>query len=179
MQRGQGLLEATIALGIIITGVVAALTLGIANLSAGVTSESRIVAANLAREGVEVVRNIRDTNWTRGNAWDADLAIGTYTLRWDPTMFRHTIIPFATASESGRLYRFVDSAIMTADANAGTATPFFRKIILEDICTSGALTCIGDDRTGIRVRSHVGWERKGVAPAKPQIEIVAELYKWR
>src|SRR3989338_7544584 len=58
---GQGLLEAVIALGIIITGLVAALTLAIGSLSGAGASESRIIAVNLAREGMEITRNRRDS----------------------------------------------------------------------------------------------------------------------
>jgi prepilin-type N-terminal cleavage/methylation domain-containing protein len=36
----------------------------------------RFTAAYLAQEGIEIVRNIRDTNWLEGNAWDEGLAEG-------------------------------------------------------------------------------------------------------
>lgn len=41
-------------------------------------SSSRLTAAYLAEEGVEIVRNIRDTNWVSNNVWNAGLGSGTY-----------------------------------------------------------------------------------------------------
>lgn len=70
--RGETLAETIIALmilaiGITFSGVLMANSLG--NIS---SSKNRIVAVNIAREGLEIVRNIRDSNWLRfsGNRRD-------------------------------------------------------------------------------------------------------------
>ncbi len=60
---GQGLLEATIAIGIILFGLGAVLTLTLKNIVAANNSSQRLVAAQLAREAIEVVRARRDSNW--------------------------------------------------------------------------------------------------------------------
>ncbi|MBI2636905.1 MAG: hypothetical protein HYW81_01805, partial [Parcubacteria group bacterium] len=87
-QQGQGLLETIVALGIIVSGVVGMLNLTISNQTATEDSSERLVATNLAREGVEVVRNIRDSNWLlceivsgvlSCSSWDASLSSGTDT----------------------------------------------------------------------------------------------------
>lgn len=36
---------------------------------------SKLTAAYLAQEGIEIARNIRDTNWLKGLAWDTGLTI--------------------------------------------------------------------------------------------------------
>lgn len=154
--RGQGLLEAVIALGIIITGVVAALTLAISNLSGAGTSEARITAANLAREGVEFVRNERDSNWVARRSWDANII----------------------AAPLARLYYASGTGMYSTD-NTGQATRFFRGITLTNICADGVATCGASDRVGIRVQADVAWERRGVLPQRPQVRVVADLYKWR
>ena len=48
-------------------------------------SASRLVAANLAQEGIEVVRNIRDTNWLEGGAvaWDEGIDEKIYEVQYD------------------------------------------------------------------------------------------------
>lgn len=66
-QKGQGLLEATIAIGMIMLGLGAILTLTLQNISATTASSQRITALHLAREAIEVVRGIRDSNWLRIN----------------------------------------------------------------------------------------------------------------
>ena len=56
-------MELIIAIGIILACVLATLTLVISSIQAGRKSSDKIIATNLAREGVEIVRNIRDSNW--------------------------------------------------------------------------------------------------------------------
>lgn len=60
--KGQGLLETVIALGIIITGLVAILGLVIMGISFSGRTKERVIAVNLAREGIEILRAIRDSN---------------------------------------------------------------------------------------------------------------------
>lgn len=70
--KGETLAETIIALlimaiGITFSGTILASSLG--NIS---SSKSRVIAVNIAREGIEAMRNIRDTNWLRfsGNRRD-------------------------------------------------------------------------------------------------------------
>ncbi|MBU4338756.1 hypothetical protein KKD57_04335, partial [Patescibacteria group bacterium] len=52
-------------------GLIGGLTVITKNLSIISGGEDRIIAANLAAEGIELVRNVRDTNWlTTGNSWN-------------------------------------------------------------------------------------------------------------
>lgn len=64
-QTGQTLIETLVAAFILVMGISAAL--GLANYSLGATSNIRqqTVAIGLAREGLEVVKNMRDTNWLK------------------------------------------------------------------------------------------------------------------
>jgi hypothetical protein len=81
-RAGQGLLEATMAIGMILVGLGAVLTLTLQNVSATAASNQRVVALQLAREGVEVVRGIRDSNWLAAGhgdpsrEWDTGLTPG-------------------------------------------------------------------------------------------------------
>ena len=51
--------------------------------STSVVVKNNLIAANLAQEGVEVIRGIRDTNWFNGTAFDTGLADGTYRVEWN------------------------------------------------------------------------------------------------
>jgi len=63
--RGETLIEVLLALMILITGAAGSLQLlGIASVNNQLAKE-RVIATNLAREGIEAIRNIRDTNWLR------------------------------------------------------------------------------------------------------------------
>ena len=77
-QQGQTLIE-TIVAAFILTMVIGA-ALGLANYSLNISTNIRqqTVAMGLAREGIEVVKNIRDTNWLnarlRANCYNYETA---------------------------------------------------------------------------------------------------------
>ena len=71
---GQGLLEAVIAIGIILTATTASLTLIVSSVEANNGVRERFVAINLAREAIEVVRMTRDSNWLANREWTSDWA---------------------------------------------------------------------------------------------------------
>ncbi|MFH1546082.1 MAG: prepilin-type N-terminal cleavage/methylation domain-containing protein [Patescibacteria group bacterium] len=64
-RKGETLVEVLVALVLLVVGALSALRLlGLASINNQITKE-RVIATNLAREGLEAVRNIRDTNWLR------------------------------------------------------------------------------------------------------------------
>ena len=72
--RGFTLIEVMAAVAVLSIGLVGGLTVITKNLSNMRTGEDRIIAANLAAEGIELVRNVRDTNWlTTGNNWNQNI----------------------------------------------------------------------------------------------------------
>lgn len=62
-QQGQTLIETIVAAFILTTAVVTGLGLAIYSLSLSKTSANQIIATSLAREGIDVVRLYRDSNW--------------------------------------------------------------------------------------------------------------------
>ena len=58
-QKGMTLMETIIALGILIFGIVSSLALMTSSLTYSQSSEQMIVAVNLAREGLEIVRSVK------------------------------------------------------------------------------------------------------------------------
>jgi Tfp pilus assembly protein PilV len=63
LQLGQTLIETMAALFILVMGVSAAVGLAVYAFSASSNINKQIIATGLAREGMEAVRNMRDTNW--------------------------------------------------------------------------------------------------------------------
>jgi len=63
--KGFTLVELIIALGVFSSGIMAAFTLALAGLNTSIENFDRINAANLAREGIELIRNVRDSNWLK------------------------------------------------------------------------------------------------------------------
>lgn len=72
-QRGFGLVEMIIAIGIVGIGIV-----GTFSMISRFSEQSKIVrdsfvASYLAQEGIEIVKNIRDTNILNSRAWDVGI----------------------------------------------------------------------------------------------------------
>ncbi len=65
-QQGQTLIETVVAIFIMVMGITAALGLASYSLGASTSIRKQIVGIGLAREGMEAVKNMRDTNWLNG-----------------------------------------------------------------------------------------------------------------
>ena len=62
-KRSFTLLESIIAIYVFLLGIVGAMTLANAALSSTAIFKDQLIASNLAQEGVEIVRNMRDTDF--------------------------------------------------------------------------------------------------------------------
>ncbi|MFH1366925.1 MAG: hypothetical protein ABIH38_02955 [Patescibacteria group bacterium] len=63
--RGQSLMESILAIGLVMSVVISSIGISIYTTRIGRSSQNRLVAYNLAREGIEYARNIRDSNWLK------------------------------------------------------------------------------------------------------------------
>jgi type II secretory pathway pseudopilin PulG len=63
--RGISIIEAVVAVVILSLTMITIQTLNVYNIKSDQLNTSQIVADNLAKEGIEAVRNIRDSNWQR------------------------------------------------------------------------------------------------------------------
>lgn len=62
-KKAQTLIESLAALGVLTMAMVAILSLGVASIYAGAQNRAEVAAVNLAREGIELLRGMRDSNW--------------------------------------------------------------------------------------------------------------------
>ena len=81
-KSGFTLLETVIAIGIILFGLLSILTLSTSSLVVSNVTSDEFLAANFAREGIEIIRTQRDTNWLKFDSdstteWDDGLSAGT------------------------------------------------------------------------------------------------------
>jgi prepilin-type N-terminal cleavage/methylation domain-containing protein len=72
-RKGFSLLEVIIAIFVISVGMTAAVMLLGNGIKESISSRDQVIAVMLAQEGVELVRNIRDTNWEKRRESDPDL----------------------------------------------------------------------------------------------------------
>lgn len=99
-----------------------------------------LIASNLAQEGIEVVRNIRDRDWFLGNTFGASLPNGAWRVQWDST----ALIPL-----SGNPFLKRHPLVKIFNYDMGTNTIFKRTIDISSISPSE-----------IRVISTVTWDEK-------------------
>ncbi len=175
--KGFTIIEAIVAIFIITVGAVGAIGLTINNLSLAGSSSRKLVAAYLAQEGIEIIRNIRDTNWLEQldptgnplNPWYENLdncqpppvgvgCIADYknTTEQEPTLGAYTGQSLKIDPDSG-LYN---------NSPTGDDSPFQRKITIDNSLLPDQL----------RVSVLVQWLEKGITQ---QITAEEILYKWR
>lgn len=186
--KGQTLIELVVAISVILVGVVSTLVLTIATIKGGKATKTQVIAANLAREGIEVVRMVRDSNWLKieSNAgqpseWDANLKIGTdyisipvFEIGRDPLWvldFNITTMDdcITDGSDSCRIY-FKDGIYAQFEVGVPhpdwIATEYYRVITTNEICEGGAIKTSGDycndnPKVGIQALSEVRWQERG------------------
>lgn len=67
---GFSLMEVMLSVAILSLGIVASFTLIASSMAVFSNATNKIIAANLAQDGIERVRQVRDTNWLQGDDWD-------------------------------------------------------------------------------------------------------------
>ena len=152
--RGLTLLETVVAVGLIIVGFVAALSLITTSLFYVSNIYDRLTAANLTAEGIEVVRNIRDNNLLQNRAWNSGLTDGDYQVAYD-SMVLSSYDGYPLLLDSDGPYNYASGAV----------TPYVRKI---------SITNISADE--IKVVSIVSWQRRGITYGSSAED---HLFNWK
>lgn len=193
--KGQTLIELLIASAVISTGLFAAATLVFSNLQLSDRDADEVIAVNLAREGVEQAKALRDANWLAGKSFDEGLyAPGddyTATPLWNgATAIAEIVFDFAADDISDAAARVRQSAdpatpgfFTQSDPNA-PATPWNRLLSFSPICDTGAgfsiksdgQNCGADQKVGIRVGVRIQWKRKGKTFERKTYD---DLFDWR
>lgn len=154
-RKGHLLIEAAIALSILMLalgGIFAFISQSLALIK---VVESQHLASFLAAEGIEVVKNIIDTNVINFRAWNNGISNGKYEVIFN--------------SESLESYqdRFLlfDGLSKTYNYSIGEQTPFRRMIIIKNI---------GSDQA--QVNSLVRWR---IRDANYEINLEDHFLNWR
>jgi len=163
--KGFTLIEVIVAIGIILTTIVGLIGLSSFSVSSLGTAKSKVIAVNLAQEGIEIVRNIRDSNWItyrtqidQGHPeyWSVGLGNGTYRAQYDSASLTANPDNPPLYKNSYGFYQY--------SPTGGTLTPFRRTITLQNISADE-----------IRVTSQVTWSEKRRSNT---ITIEDHLYNW-
>jgi len=162
MNKGFTLIELLITITVVLTGVFGAYIA----IGQGITivdyARSRLTAAFLAQEGVEIVKNIRDTNLLEHRAgsedWDNGLFAGEYEVEADGTGYDifsvGSQLRFLKKTEHG-FYNY----------SSGENTRYQRKVAIEKLA---------DDH--LRITVTVYWKTR-LGKLK-EFKVIQEMYKW-
>lgn len=154
-EKGFTLVEALVALVVLTIAIGPALYLSSSITSTTSVTQNNLIAANLAQEGVEVVRAIRDTNWFTNQSFDSGLSDGQYRIEWNSN---------SLISLGGNPPLKIDGGLY--NYSTGNATIFRRAITLTKLSASD-----------LRVVSDVTWTEKGNRNRDTKIE--SHLFNWR
>lgn len=162
-QKGFTIIEIIVVFFVISMGLIGVLSLIVQNIQAQRIGKNELVASQLAQEGLELTRNIRDMNWiTAGNAWSQDISNGgTYVFAIDYNG-RSSINPVSGPSDS--------TAKLKIDASG-----FYSHSGLTDSIFNRAIT-VTDNGDYLDVQSEIEWRERSSIYHYTANTI---LYDWR
>lgn len=189
MQKGQSIIEAIIAIAVIILALLGFLSQATSNFVIQRISENNLIASNLTQEAVEVARNIRDSNWLKGcfdpddapNCfyWNTDLAENQdYSARllFDPVAPEWTL-DFLPDDFEG----CAEDCVLDAPHDKFSRMIFLYPICENEnecegdgICEDGQ-TCVSD-QIGIKAVAEARWNEPS---GEKSFVITDYLYNWR
>ena len=168
-KSGFTLVEALVALSILIVGIISGFILVTKALYDVTIIQDRLTASFLAQEGVELVRQIRDSNYLKSlggtsTDWDNNLKTdGDYLI--SANIDTGTVILPLPFWQDKSLYYHPSSGVYNYDNSGGAvSTVFKRKINIKHLSTDE-----------IQVQAIMGWQSKGI-----NFNLVVEdhLFNW-
>ncbi len=164
---GFSILEVMIATMIIAMVLVGVISLVLQNIKVQYINRNVLIAAVLAQEGMEIVRNIRDENWLiPGNNWNEDLGEGSSRRFIVDLRGRTSITDTANIDASAAKLNIDGSGFYWH--GAGTATVFYRLIDVQPISAAG--------ENYLDVKSTVRWKERN---QNDDNVVETYIYDWR
>lgn len=158
LNKGQLLVELMVAISVMVIGMLGIFTVLSQSLGLSKVATNQYVAANLAAEGIEVVKNIIDANTINSVAWNEGVSVsGTYRVQYNSTSLNGAgVNNFLNYDQSTGLYSY----------DSGNPTNFRRIITINNVSPDE-----------IRVSSRVEWKDRGGASF--DIEVEDHFLNWR
>lgn len=126
---GFSLMEAIFSIVILITGILATVNLISRSIMISFDARNQLIATELAQEGVELVRNVRDNNWQVAGAGSFD---GVDVVSRD-CVDKDT--PITTCNPADNQYKlYINSdGFYVHSSTGGTPTKFSRSLKIENV----------------------------------------------
>lgn len=155
--RGFTLVEVLVALALLTVALVPSFIQATNATLLSSTIRNSLISADLAQEGVEVVRAMRDANWFAGRPFDDGFAVCATgcLVQWDST---------APMALSGNPPLKLDATSGLYQYDSGTDSQFTRTITVTQVSP-----------VELRVSSEVAWRERGIDKT---FTIESHLFNW-
>lgn len=160
LKPGFTIVEVLTVLFIVSLGLVGILALIVQNIQSQNYNKSNLIAYQLAQEGIELIRKVRDTNWRQELSYNDNLAAGEYYMDYQDT------VPHMHDSANLEELRLRKNSLNFYVNNllVATTTPFSRLITIETI----------DDNSS-RVNALITWTERN---RNYSYDLETILYNW-
>lgn len=172
--KGQIMLESIVAISVIIIALLGIFDLLSRSLSVNRVAGNQYVAANLASEGIEVVKNIIDNNAIQGSAWNNGLNEGIYEISYDNASIGAPELIDSNPDNCAPAYIRQNAQLLTFEPSTGiydyglsTPTIFKRAVCIKSLSS-------GDE---LKINSIVTWTTRG--DANLEINLEDHFFNWR
>ena len=177
-KEGQLLVEAMVALAVMVVGLLGALTLLINSISYNRFVTEQYIGTYLASEGIEAIKHRFDENIVNNRVFYDGLAPGSYEVRYTPNPSTYNIFKIADLTnpitKSNSFFNFNENAGIYNYEVGGRVTPFKRTIVIKNITkVVNGNNCL----IGLQVTSYSNWVFKGVINREIQLE--DQFFNWR
>ena len=171
-KKGQILIESLVAISVIIIGLLGIFDLLSRSLSLNRTVGDQYIASNLAAEGIEIIKNIIDSNSVDELPWNNGISNGLYEIVYNdstPNISRQI-----SSDPNNCTVDFInqnDPNFLTLDETTGLygyglpKTTSYKRIV-----------CINNLTDEIKVSSIVTWNSRG---ASFDINLEDHFFNWR
>lgn len=196
---GQSMIETIVAIFVLTTGLAGGLSLAIFVFSASSSISEKLTGVGIAREGIEIVRSMRDSNWLAGsialcpdlgtdqschsnwlnNTYDITGSSGTgrsYRAEFNPG----SVLSRWSLSSNSDYRLYADASGAFTHNPSGESTLFFRKINIVYADTNPPYSPVSPL---VLVRSQVWWHGRNcpsildlVSPSDTPCKIISEEY---
>lgn len=199
-RRAETLVEVVMAIFIVAVGSAAATTLIVSALQANSFSRDNLIALNLAVEGLEAMRNVRDTNWLKFNfdkehCWNMQpgavvvdnvckpeklIAAGQYTVDLNPLNMEWTLSNAGTGQilDLNSLPNSSDYLLQYVDFQSTLPGTHGLYVSKNAITAAGdKLTSAGDSKFYRMIT--IAYDPASDVPAVAQTMTVTSLVQWK
>jgi prepilin-type N-terminal cleavage/methylation domain-containing protein len=128
-KKGFTLIEMVVSVFIITVAVVSIVQATTKHIQQTKFEKEAYVAALLGQEGIEIIKNIRDTNWVISSSWDTGLtscASGCQADYDDVSLSAYSSSSYLYIEGSTKFYKYIVSPLA-----ADTKTIYTRKITID------------------------------------------------